>query len=116
MPKSKRSHQKSLAPLKLASSRATTYEEAVQERDEPRMQKVSVSVDRGLLNLVDRYIQSRNNLTRSEIFDQALELWARHIQRQADIACYAAGHQSTEEKKAAADWTAIQTEAARYIW
>jgi metal-responsive CopG/Arc/MetJ family transcriptional regulator len=91
------------------------YERAVQPPAESRMQKVSVTVDRGLLSLVDHYAQSHQGLTRSEIFDQALELWAKHVQRQADIACYASANKNKQSTETA-DWAAIQAEAARFIW
>lgn len=105
-----------LLSLADATPGTTSYEEAVQGLDEPRMQKVSVTIDRGLLSLVDHFVQHHKGLTRSEIFDQALEMWAKHTQRQADIACYSDNTMTDKQKKAAADWSAIEAEAARYIW
>jgi len=117
MPKTKRSLKKAAPPLMAVShTEPTSYEEAVEGLDEPRMQKVSVTVDRDLLTLVDHFLQHHKNLTRSEIFDKALEMWAKHTQRQADIACYSASNLTEEEKKAAADWSAIQSEAVKHIW
>jgi metal-responsive CopG/Arc/MetJ family transcriptional regulator len=100
--------------MQLASALGS-YEDAVQGPDKPRMTKVSVTVDRGLLVFVDSYVQSQNDVSRSEIFDQALDMWVRHMQQQADIACYST-KPTNEQSKAAADWSAIQTEAAKHIW
>ncbi len=62
-------------PVRSSSLRSlTSYEDAVQGSDEPRMTKVSVTVDRGLLALVDHYVQAHQGVNRSEIFDEALEL------------------------------------------
>jgi hypothetical protein len=93
---------------------SVSYEDAVQGIEEPRMTKVSVTVDRGLLTLVDHYVQAHAGVNRSEIFDKALELWAKETQKQADINCYSmkGGGQKGEK----ADWSAIQMEAAKYIW
>jgi hypothetical protein len=92
----------------------TSYEDAVQGIDEPRMTKVSVTVDRGLLNLVDHYVQTHSGINRSEIFDKALELWAKETQKQADISCYSSVN--SFEKGETGDWSAIQMEAVKYIW
>jgi hypothetical protein len=91
-----------------------SYEDAVQGIDEPRMTKVSVTVDRGLLSLVDHFVQAHSGINRSEIFDKALELWAKETQKQADIACYSTVNES--EKGETGDWSAIQMEAVKYIW
>lgn len=93
-----------------------SYDEAVQELDETRMRKVSVTIDRGLLSLIDHFVQNHKGLTRSEVFDQALELWAKNTQRQADIGCYAGNNMTEEQKQARSDWSVIQTTAAKQLW
>jgi len=107
-------------PLKVRAKLASepglaSYEDVVQGPSEPRMSKVSVTIDRGLLSLVDHYVQGHPGMNRSAIFDQALELWAKDVQKKADVACYST-ESATSEKRARADWAAIQTEAARHIW
>lgn len=117
MPKTKVSFKRTKPPLTtIPDFESSGYEEAVQGLDAPRMQKVSVTVDRGLLSFVDHFVQNHKDLTRSEIFDRALAMWAKQAQKQADNACYLADNLTDKQKKAAADWSAIQTEAARYIW
>ena len=91
-----------------------SYEDAVQGPEEPRMTKVSVTVDRGLLSLVDHYVQAHSGVNRSEIFDEALEMWAKETQKQADLGCYS--QESPEQTTEEAAWSAIQMEAAKYIW
>jgi metal-responsive CopG/Arc/MetJ family transcriptional regulator len=103
-------------PLQIEQLAVTSYEDAVQGPDEPRMTKVSVTVDRGLLNFVDHYIRGHAGISRSEIFDKALEIWAKEIQKQADLACYSTLKATSEGHQEALDWDAIQTEAAKHIW
>ena len=95
----------------------STYENIIEMPDEPRMAKVSITVDRGFVNFVDDYVQNHPKTNRSAIFDQALELWIRHVQERNDMACYAGdAKKNPREKKEKDDWTAIQTEAAKRIW
>jgi metal-responsive CopG/Arc/MetJ family transcriptional regulator len=89
-----------------------SYEESVQGSDEPRMMKVSVTVNRGLLELVDHYVIAHPRLSRSEVFDFALQMWAKDTQAKSDRVCY--GDRSRSDEKD--DWTAIQTESAKHIW
>lgn len=94
-----------------------SYEAAVQGDEQPRMVKVSVTVDRGLLNLVDHFVLHHEGITRSQVFDEALELWAKQLQRRSDIECYADFAKMTEsERQTAEDWKKIQTESAKEIW
>lgn len=91
----------------------SSYDDAVRETDQPRMTKVSVTVDRGLLSLVDHYVQAHPGSNRSEIFDRALEMWVKETQKQADMACYGVVAPKSEERT---DWTKIQTEGVKDLW
>ena len=95
---------------------ADSYEAAVQGADEPRMVKVSVTVDRGLLSFVDLFVAQHSGLSRSEIFDIALSMWVRSAQEKADMDCYANAGQAEGEKKSPKDWSKIQQESAKDIW
>ncbi|MCC7528366.1 MAG: hypothetical protein IT342_07580 [Candidatus Melainabacteria bacterium] len=92
----------------------TSYEDAVNGADDPRMTKVSVTVERGLLTFVDHYVQAHSGCNRSEIFDRALEMWAKETQKKSDIACYSSS--SAQKSKETSDWEAVQMEAAKEIW
>jgi hypothetical protein len=104
------------APTALSSRQPAeiSYEDAVQGPEVPRMTKVSVTVDRGLLSLVDHYVLAHQGMNRSEIFGKALEMWAKETQKQADFDCYSTKNAPESAEQAA--WTAIQMEAAKYIW
>lgn len=80
--------------------------------DDNNAARVTVSVHPGLLRFIDDYVECHPETNRSAIFDQALELWVRWMQAENDKRIYAP-HEETQEE---ADWKAIQTEAAKFIW
>ncbi len=94
----------------------STYEDAVQGADVPRMVKVSVTVDRGFLTTVDDFVKHHPGTSRSAVFDQALEQWAKQVQKNADADCYSSAGKTKAQQREIDDWTAIQTEAAKRIW
>lgn len=86
---------------------------ALKTLEEPRMTKVSVTVDRGLLAFVDNYLRNHPQQSRSGVFDDALEMWVQRAQEAADIACYA---DDGGEQQEALDWKSVQAESAGRIW
>lgn len=77
-------------------------------------QKVTISVDQDLLQMVDSFVDEskESGLSRSAVFEQALHLWKQALRDQFDAAYY------TENAEALKDdtWKEITTEAAKHIW
>lgn len=101
-------------PSQLVSGPRELYEGGPGFYQRAKSARVSVTVDSSLLALVDDYVARQANTNRSMEFDRALEMWARWWQETCDNNCYR--NMSELEKKERKDWTAITTEAAKYIW
>ena len=73
--------------------------------------KVSVSVDAGLLAVVDEFVAQAEGVDRSGVFDEALRLWYARVQDEAMTAQFAEpdGVDPVEWKS----WRAVRDEAAR---
>ena len=76
-------------------------------------EKVTISINASLLNAIDEQVH-RTGINRSAIFEQALLVWYRWQQEQADIAYYSS--LTDKDKAANVAWTKITTEAAKHIW
>ena len=76
-------------------------------------EKVTISINASLLNAIDEHVH-RMGANRSAVFEQALLIWYRWQQEQADIAYYTS--LTDKDKAANAAWTKITTEAAKHIW
>jgi hypothetical protein len=50
-----------------------------------RRAKISITLDPGLLNAVDHYVQSRTGLDRSKVMETALQSWYQARQEEAMI-------------------------------
>lgn len=73
--------------------------------------KVSVSVDSGLLAVVDEFVASRQGADRSGVFDEALRLWYARMQDQAMAEQFA--DQEDVDPAEWQSWLAIRDAAAR---
>jgi hypothetical protein len=72
--------------------------------------KVSVSVDAGLLAVVDEFVAQADGVDRSGVFDEALRLWYARVQDEAMAAQFAEPDEvDPAEWKS---WRAIRDEAA----
>lgn len=90
-------------------------EEASPYSAEPsRTARVTVTVDTGLLAFIDDFVQQTADITRSAVFDQALEMWVCWRQEQNDLACYE--NPGTEQQQQAKSWKDVTDESARRIW
>lgn len=80
----------------------------------PTKEKVTVSVDPELLQIVDNYVQDNKEpgVSRSSIFEQALHLWKQATRDSFDEAYYAQNASALKDDA----WTAVTTEAASHIW
>lgn len=74
--------------------------------------RVTVSVHPGLIRYIDDYVEQHPETNRSAVFEQAIELWIHWMQSET-YKRYYSSHKETQEE---ADWRAIQTEAAKFIW
>lgn len=82
----------------------------------PKKEKVSISIDANLLQMVDAFVaQSKDtSISRSYVFELALRLWR---QEQRDL--FDEKYYSENADRLKADnqsWTAVTTEAAKHIW
>lgn len=77
-------------------------------------EKVTVSVDADLLNVVDSYVQEsrETGVSRSSVFEQALHLWKQATRDSFDEIYYAQNAEALKDE----GWTAVSTEAAKHIW
>lgn len=75
-----------------------------------RRKKISVSVDRILLQAVDSYVEHHEGLDRSKVIDQALMGWYAARQDEAMIEQYAAPTTAEEDAEYAA-WERIRDAA-----
>jgi metal-responsive CopG/Arc/MetJ family transcriptional regulator len=81
-----------------------------------RKEKVTISVDAGLLHLVDAFVEESKTagMSRSSIIEQALHLWKQEMRNHFDAKYYA---ENAAVNKADNDsWSAITTEAAKHTW
>ncbi len=108
------SQMKVAEPSQLIAGTHKLYEAGFGLHQRARSARVSVTVDSSLLALVDEYVSRQANTNRSMEFDRALEMWARWWQEACDNNCYR--NMSELEKQEHQGWTAITTEAAKYIW
>jgi metal-responsive CopG/Arc/MetJ family transcriptional regulator len=97
----------------LPSSSAGLYLTSPTQSDSQNREKVTISINASLLNAIDEHVH-RTGVNRSAVFEQALLVWYRWQQEQADIAYYSS--LTDKDKAADAAWTKITTEAARHIW
>ncbi len=76
-------------------------------------QKITVSVDAELLEMVDSYVQNaESGVSRSSVFEQALHLWKQALRDSFDEQYYTQNAEALKDSS----WTALTTEAAKYIW
>ena len=73
--------------------------------------KVSVSVDAGLLAVIDEFVAARDGVDRSGVFDEALRLWYARVQDEAMAAQFA--DSDDVDPAEWRSWRAIRDEAAR---
>lgn len=71
--------------------------------------KVSVTLDPGVLQLVDDYVRDSQGLDRSKVLEEALGLWLARRQAQAMEAQYADSDDAPTDEMAS--WQAIRREA-----
>lgn len=109
----RRTVKKVQTPSKSPSGRVA--EEAASYFAEPsRAARVTVTVDSGLLAFIDQFVEHNSDVSRSAVFDQALEMWVVWQQEQYDIACNT--KQDERSKQQDKSWNEIKTKAARRIW
>jgi hypothetical protein len=77
----------------------------------PRRAKVSVSVDAGLLAVVDRFVATQSGVDRSGVFDVALGLWYADQLDSALTAQYAESDDVDPIERTA--WNVVRAAAAR---
>jgi hypothetical protein len=77
-----------------------------------RKEKVTVSVSPELLRAVDSYVSDNDSLSRSAVFEEALQLWTSTFMDKFDANYYK--NQAHELNDPA--WSRITTEAAKRIW
>lgn len=77
-------------------------------------EKVTVSVDHNLLQMVDSFVEKSKDagMSRSAVFEQALHLWKQALRDQFDAAYYADNADALQDDT----WKEITTEAAKRIW
>jgi hypothetical protein len=63
-----------------------------------RRAKISITLDPGLLNAVDHYVQSRAGMDRSKVMETALQSWYRARQEEAMIEQYSGPELSDESE------------------
>ncbi len=77
---------------------------------ERRRAKISVTIDRGMLRLLDSYVEHHEGLDRSKVIGQALLAWYAARQDEAMIDQYKATSTQEEEAEYAA-WARIRDAA-----
>ncbi len=92
---------------------AGLYVTSLEQSSGENREKVTISINAPLLHAIDEHVRS-TGVNRSAVFEQALLVWYRWQQEQADIAYYTS--LTDKDKAANAAWTKITTEAAKYIW
>lgn len=77
-------------------------------------EKVTISVDKDLLQMVDSFVEESKDsgMSRSAVFEQALHLWKQALRDRYDAAYYAENAEALKDDT----WKAITTEAAKHIW
>lgn len=77
-------------------------------------EKVTVSVDQDLLQMVDAYVDESKDagMSRSAVFEQALHLWKQAQRDRFDAAYYAENAEALKDDQ----WSSFTTEAAKHIW
>jgi hypothetical protein len=79
--------------------------------------KVSVTVQRGLLHAVDKYVSNHQGIDRSKVFDEALHDWYAKRQEEELFDFYSRPEQLTDEQAAEyAGWVATRRAAAERIF
>ena len=78
-----------------------------------KKEKVTVSVDAQLLNIVDSYVEEvkEAGVSRSSIVEHALGLWKQEMRNEFDAAYYSS--QSAALKADNESWSRVTTEAAK---
>jgi metal-responsive CopG/Arc/MetJ family transcriptional regulator len=76
--------------------------------------KITVSINPGVLSVVDSYVQAHPKVSRSAVFEEALKLWYRQMLDQADLQYYSS--LTPDEQASNESWGEITTEAAKHIW
>jgi metal-responsive CopG/Arc/MetJ family transcriptional regulator len=79
-----------------------------------KKEKVTISVDADLLQVVDSFVEvsKKSGLSRSSVIERALHLWKQQVRDTFDAQYY----EHNKEALADESWTAITTEAAKHIW
>ena len=87
---------------------------ALKQPSQTKKEKVTISVDASLLQMVDSFVHSSKDtsISRSSVVEEGLHLWKQQIRDSFDEKYY------SENAGALADpgWTAIASEAAKYLW
>jgi hypothetical protein len=78
---------------------------------ETRRAKLSTTVDKNLLDAVDRFVEQHGQTDRGKVIDDALRLWAAHERERATEAMYLAP-KSTQEQEEYAAWRELRRAAA----
>jgi metal-responsive CopG/Arc/MetJ family transcriptional regulator len=77
------------------------------QRNRPR---ITVTIDPGMLEEVDAYIQAHNGIDRSQVIDEALRCWYAHQIREALIEQHSADRSSEESEERLA-WRRVRAAA-----
>lgn len=82
----------------------------------PKKEKVTISVDSELLQLVDAFVEETKTagMSRSYIFEQGLHLWKQEMRDQFDEKYYAENADMLKVDNES--WSVITTEAAKHTW
>jgi Ribbon-helix-helix protein, copG family len=79
--------------------------------DESTYARVTISMNPGLLKVIDRYAD-HNEISRSAVFEKALMKWYEALQEEADKDFYSA----EAKDPAVRNWNKVTSKTIRYLW
>lgn len=82
---------------------------------ETRRAKLSTTVDKALLEAVDRFVEQHGQTDRGKVIDDVLRLWAAHERERATEAMYLAPTSAQEQEEYTA-WRELRRAAAKRLF
>ncbi len=82
---------------------------------ETRRAKLSTTIDKDLLETVDRFVEQHGQTDRGKVIDDALRLWASRERERATEAMYLTP-KSTQEQEEFAAWRQLRRAAATRLF
>lgn len=82
----------------------------------PKKEKVTVSVDAGLLSVVDSFVEKSkiSGISRSSVFEYGLHLWKQEMRDQFDSKYYAENSEVLDKETQL--WADVNAEAIKAVW